>query len=261
MIATTHTVFNVTNTLLFLPFGRIIAKLLMRIGHGDKTKEKPHLTALDIRMLETSAIAVEQSRVEILRMAVGCEKMAQWVREIVASDTPDDKLVRKTFHREEVLDTVQDEIVAFMASLLSGNIPHDVTEEARCQLRMADEYESISDYLTSILKSHLKLGEAGLKLPEEDSEKLLKLHDMVVEYLELIHKGYHQRNPEVITKAHSRGEEITLHIKQLRSQFLAKMSEEKVDPNVVVSYSSQLNSYRRVREHAMNIAEAFAGEK
>src|SRR5690606_21295551 len=78
-IATTHTMFNVTNVLLFLPFTHVFAKLLQRIVPDKPIKEKPHLTSLDIRMLETPVMAVEQSRVEILRMAEGCRKMMDWL--------------------------------------------------------------------------------------------------------------------------------------------------------------------------------------
>ncbi len=260
-IALTHTMFNVTNMLLFLPFVRKCARLLERIIPQKAPKERPHLTSLDVRMLETAAIAIEQSRVEVLRMGIGCNKLAAWLREIVAEEVPDEKTVQKAFHREEVLDTIQDEIVAFMVHLLSGNIPLEVTEEARRQLRMADEYESISDYLVSILKSHLKLQQSALQFPEGDAEKLAQLHGMVEEYLALISDGYQQRQPEVITKAHSRGIAITLRVKELRDEFLAQMSQEKLDPQVIVAYNAQLNAYRRVREHALNVAEAMAGEK
>jgi len=260
-IALTHSVFNITNTLLFLPFARKIARLLELVGRRERVKEKPHLTSLDVRMLETSAIAIEQSRIEVLRMGVACEKMMGWIGEIVGQEIPDHKAVRKTFHREEVLDTVESEIVAFMTHLLSGNVPLEVANEARRQLRMADEYESVSDYLTSILKSHLKLYEAGLRMPEPDQAKLLELHDTVAEYLAMVNRAYEQRQAEVVTKAHSQGTAITHQVKEFRRQFLAKMSEEKLDPQIVLSFNGQLNAYRRVREHVVNIAEALAGVK
>jgi len=260
-IAVTHTLFNVANTVLFIPFVRKIAAILERAIPDRLAEEKPHLTSLDVRLLETSVIAVEQSRIEVLRMALGCGKMMEWLKEVFSQEVPDQKLVDEVFHREEVLDAVQGEVVAFMAQLLSGNVPHDVTETARLQLRMADEYESISDYLASILKSHLKLANAGLRFSEEDHGKLLKLHDMVASYLALISRGYEQRNPDVISKAHSQGSTVTLYAKELRDAFLARMSDEKLDPQIVVGYTAQLNSYRRVREHALNIAEALAGEK
>ena len=57
-IAFTHSGFNIINTLLFLPFAGILARLLIKIV-PDKVAEKPHLTYLNVRMLDTPAIAVE----------------------------------------------------------------------------------------------------------------------------------------------------------------------------------------------------------
>jgi len=54
---------------------------------------------------------------------------------------------------------------------------------------------------------------------------------------------------------------VTHQIKELRHQFLARMSDRKHAPQIVVAYQSQLNFYRRVREHVLNIAEAIGGEK
>ncbi|MEE8450899.1 MAG: Na/Pi cotransporter family protein [Thermoguttaceae bacterium] len=260
-IAMTHTIFNITNTILFIPFVRLFAGFLERVVPERAVKEKPHLTSLDVRMLETAVIAIEQSRVEVLRMAHGCTKLSDWLKELLTQEVPDQKTVQKAFHREEVLDTIQDEIVAFMAHLLAGNVPLDVTEEARRQLRMADEYESVSDYLIVVLKSHLKLQQEGLRFPEADFESMLGLHDLVADYLALINEGFERRQPEVITKAKSQGEAITLRTKELRDHFLVRMSEQKLDPQVIVAYHAQLNAYRRVREHLWNVAEVIAGEK
>ena len=261
VIATTHSCFNIANTLLFLPFVGLFAALLSRIVPEKKHKEKPHLTSLDIRMLETPAMAIEQSRNEILRMADGCNKMMDWLKLIATSDSIDEDLVQRTFHREEVLDTIQDEIVTFLSDMLAGNMPHDVINEARRQLRMADEYESISDYIVSILKSHLRLARNELNIADDQQIQLLKLHDVVADYLRLISQGYSQRQPEVITKAHTLGDRVKNRVSVLRNEFLEKMSDERPEPQVSVAFTGQLNAYRRIRDHALNIAEALAGLK
>ena len=260
-IAATHTGFNVINTIVFLPFVNIIARFLQRVVRDKPHKETPHLTSLDIRMLETPAIAIEQSRVELLRMAEGCSKMMGWLKGLLGQDEPDPQIKKKLFHREEVLDNVQDEIVAFMTNLLSGNVPHAIVAEGRRQLRMADEYESISDYITSILKFHLKLRNQGHKLDERHLQDVMRLHEMVNDYLELVNSGMRERQPEVITKANSMGAEVTHLVKKLRDEHLEALSEERMPPYINLAYTSTLNSYRRVRDHAKNIAEALAGEK
>ena len=260
-IATVHTCFNVANTILFLPFAGILGSLLERFVPQRDRKEKPHLTSLDVRMLETPVFAIDQSRVEILRMADGCDKMMGWLSEMMAQETPDHKLVQKLFHREEVLDTIQDEIVAFLTDMLAANLPHDVIDEGRRQLRMADEYESVSDYITSILKFHLKLGNQGHQFTPVMRKQLDDLHKMVSEYLQMVNAGYKQREPEVITKARSACSEIHHRVRKLRDDHLQRLTDEKVEPNVNVAFTSTLNSYRRVTDHTLNVAESLAGAK
>ena len=260
-IAAVHTGFNVTNCIIFLPLAGVLANFLERVVPDRKVKEEPRLTHLEVRLLESPAIAVEQSRVEVLHMGEECIHMLDWVKQIIASDPPDPKLVQSTFHREEVLDTVQDEIVAFMTNLLSGNAPTDVVNEGRRQLRMADEYESVSDYIATILKSHLKLDNAGLRISDRSRQELDEIHEMVAEYVELIAKGYERRQGDVITMAKTQGEAITLRVKKSRDDFVLRMTEEKIAPHVSVGFNSQLNAYRRIRDHILNVAEAMVGEK
>ena len=261
MIATTHTCFNVANTVLFFPFAGLLGKLLVHIVPQKDHEEQSHLTSLDIRMLETPVIAIEQSRVEVLRMAEGCSKMMRWLAELAPQEVPDQALVQKLFHREEVLDTVQDEVVAFLSDLLASNLPHGVIDEGRRQLRIADEYESISDYITTILKFHLKLRNQGHAFDDEQSNQLQELHDLVQNYLKLVTDGYDQRNPEVITKANTVIDEIKHLASSLRDKHLRALTDKKIEPHVNVAFTSTLNSYVRVSDHTLNVAEALAGVK
>lgn len=260
-IATVHTCFNVVNTIFFFPFAGVLGAFLEKFVPQKDHKEKPHLTSLDIRMLETPVIAIEQSRVEILRMGEGCNKMMVWLADLVKQDVPDQKMVQKLFHREEVLDTIQDEIVVFLSDLLAANLPHEVINKGRNQLRMADELESISDYIASILKFDLKLRNQGQVFTPTMREQLDELHKVVTEYLVLVTEGYEKRTPEVITKAKSMGSEIDHRVRTLRDEHLQRLTEKKVEPHVNVAFTSTLNSYRRVSDHTWNVAESLAGEK
>jgi phosphate:Na+ symporter len=260
-IAAVHTCFNLVNTILFLPFTGILAALLTRMIPQKDHKEKPHLTSLDIRMLETPVIAIEQSRVELLRMADGCTKMMRWLGELKQQEVPDSKKVHKLFHREEVLDTIQDEVVAFLSDMLAANLPHEVIDEGRNQLRIADELESISDYIASILKFHLKLQNQGHAFDQTVQKQIQELHTSVMQYLTLIVEGYTQRQTEIITKANSTKSAIKHLAKKLRNDHFERLGRDKIDPHVNVAFMATLNSYLRVTDHALNVAEAIAGVK
>ena len=82
-IAATHSVFNIVNTLVFLPFAGKIATLLTRVVK-DKPQEIAHLKSLDIRILETPALAINQSRAEVIKMGVICDEMAHILYRILS---------------------------------------------------------------------------------------------------------------------------------------------------------------------------------
>jgi phosphate:Na+ symporter len=262
-IAAAHTGFNVTNTIVFLPLAGIFASFLeWAIPDASTVKEQDHLTNLDIRALESPIVAVEQSRFEVLRMADGCQQMMAWLRQLLTSDTPDDALTRQILEMEEQQDVMQNEIVTFMSNLLVGNVPHDVVDEARRQLRMADEYESVSDCIASVLKANRHLRRRELQFPDDQREELLELHDMVSDYLNLISQYNSQwERADVGSEVIPHGEVITKHAKKLGKRLLARSPEDRIEPHCMVAYNRAVAAYRRIRDHLVNIAESLAGEK
>ena len=260
-IAAVHTGFNVANTLLFIPFTNVLATLLTRWVPDSKFKETPHLTMLDSNFSDTPVIGIEQSRKEVNKMADTLNKMLPRLRDVISDGVADDANVQKIFHKEEVLDIMQKEVTVFVTDLLAGSLTHDLADEGRRILRIADEYESASDYVQNILKLYLRLDQADLKLSQTDRDNLLELHDEVVSYVEMVSIACWQNRGEVVTKAHSQGEGISHQVRRLRNQHLAEVAETRPAPLVTVIFTDMLNAYRRVKDHAMNVAEALAGEK
>ncbi|MGM0577649.1 MAG: Na/Pi cotransporter family protein [Myxococcota bacterium] len=260
-IAAVHTGFNVTNVLLFLPFTGLLASGMRRVFPDRATKEKPHLTSLDYHLIDSPVLAIEESRVELLRMASSVDKMMAWLARLTLDGEHDERLERKTFHREEVLDDIQQEILAFLGSVLGGNAPHSVTEEARDQLRIAEEYESLSDAIITILKAHLKLRRQDLEFSEEQLRQIAALHEKVAEYVHLVRQGLIERDRDTVRRLGSRGPAIKHLAKGLRDEHLAALAETRIDPQISMAYTNVLASYRRVRNHAQNVAEALSGGK
>ena len=260
-IAMTHTLFNIVNTLVFLPFLRPLANLVTRLVPDKEHRETPHLTFLDVRLLESPAMGIAQSHDEIVRMSEFTVKMSTMLRTSLESDDIDDNNTRRVLHREEILDVMQDEVTEFLSHILSGNIPSDIVDAGREQLRMADEYESVSDYYAKILKLNLKRIKNEIKFTTGGRTDLLNLHDLVDEYLQLVSESVSSGRPEVLSKAHIQGEAINVCVKESRRRHLAQVGKESDNPRATLIFTDMLNAYRRVKDHALNIAEVLAGEK
>jgi phosphate:Na+ symporter len=260
-IAAVHTAFNLVNTAILLPAVRPCARLLERLVPETEPRETPHRSRLDVRVVESPIIGIEQSRGEILRMAEGVNQMYEWTRQVLDQDEPDPSLIRRIFHREQSMDTMQQEIADFLTDLLTGSVPHSVTEEGRSQLRIADEYESISDYISTVLKSHLRLRNAGLRLADAERAQITELHGRVGSYLASVTEAVRRSDDRAVEQAYRQGRAITARFKELRSEHLSQLGQTRIDPVQSMSYNTMLTAYRKIKDHALNIAEALAGQK
>ena len=263
-IAATHTGFNVINVTILLPFVGLLAKMLCKIVPDRKKKEVSHLTYIDVRMLETPVFAVEQSQKEVLKMGHTSRQMLNDLEAILCSDIPDRDKADTIFKRENDLDIVQKEIVEFLSHVMMGNISEDVVQMSRKQLRMADEYESVSDYITNILKLSLKMYDTEQKMTDGGLEEILNLHHNVADYLDFINNAVEHDDDlddDFLQQAQRKGAAVTGLMKSCRSTHLSRLAENCATPLKCLIYTDMLNSYRRIKDHALNIAEVLAGEK
>jgi phosphate:Na+ symporter len=127
---------------------------------------------------------------------------------------------------------------------------------------MADEYESISDYLATLLKLELKRRKSNLSYSATATQELLELHDRTKEYVQLVNRGVKENRPENLVKAKTEGDTLTHLIKETRERHLVRLSDgECPNPLASLIYTDSLSSYRKIRNHALNVAQAMAGEK
>ncbi len=258
-IATVHTVFNVANVLLFLPLIGFFARLLERRVSDKPKKEKRYLTNLDFQMYDSPFAAIEQGRAELVKMKQSTRAMLDELKEFLADPTDRQDLSTRVFQREETLDTVQKEITVFLTDALSGQLSHDLTEEAKDQIRICDEYESVSDYITQVLKLRLRIREGELDYSEEQNAELSGLHERVEKYFDLVTGTGDEK--QVLERSEAEGERINDHVRSLRSRHWDRLAHEESTPLVSTTYSDALHSYRKIKEHLLNIAEVRAGEK
>jgi phosphate:Na+ symporter len=194
------------------PLSRFVLFLVPGKGH----EEKAHLTYLDVRMIETPIIAIQQSYDEILRMGKSIQKMFGWLRTCLIDGQNNKSIEKQIFHREQVLDLIQKEVVEFISKLMTGTVPKQVTEEARKQLRLADEYESISDYIVSSLKILLRMKNNKMYLTKQGHNEILSLHDSLTKYLDFIYVAVGEQNSEILSKAITENSAIRHKIKNFR---------------------------------------------
>jgi phosphate:Na+ symporter len=261
-IAVTHTGFKMLNMLVFLPWVGPYTRFLTWLV-PEKPTEKPRLTYLNVRMLDTPAIVIEQSYKELIKMAQMAGDMIRSFRQMLSDQEPDRDIAKDIFRKETDLDVIQKEIVEFIGDMMTGNITHEIMHDASNHLRMADEIESISDYVQGLLKLRLKMRNTGLHFSEGGLSDMIDLHEMVEEYIDRINDGIarEDKSTDYFSEMRTKGLAVTNLMKECRERHLGRVSDGTTSPLMSLIYTDMLTAYRRIKDHAFNIAEVLAGEK
>ncbi len=263
-IATVHSIFNVTNTLLFLPFTEVLAKFLIKIiPEKEELEVVEMVTHLDKRMLETPMMIIVQTKKEVLNIGEINKKMFEKLQISVEKEYGcEHKNLNRIFNWEDKIDLMQKEISEILAELFSPENSHDLGLDIQKYIKLSDEYESMSDYIMKIAKLYLKLKNENIKLSENEKKNMFDLQKEVVEYLDFINKAVENESTGIFDEAVEKYKNITKKFKKIRRENFEEVSsgKGKVNPLLVTGYTDILNSYRKIGTHILNSVETLCGE-
>ena len=136
-------------------------------------------------------------------------------------------------------------------------MPKGDIRQVQRQTRVVQELEKVSDYLVSILKSFLKLGDSELQSPEILNKIFSENEKNVVDALKWLGDAFKNGpSPSLKEEMYKRRARYVAAAKAERDQYVNLMYSESFDPNVIVAIDAQLTFWRRIYEHLVNIAEA-----
>ncbi|MBN1560907.1 Na/Pi cotransporter family protein [candidate division KSB1 bacterium] len=257
-IAVAHSGFNILLVSVFIWFIKPLTTFLVTLVR-EKNLPQSRQLFLDVRTFEVPFIAVQQSFEGVAKMAQSVGEMNEWLENALTK--PNDEIDQKLMRKEVELDVMQKDIVEYIGALMAHTLSHEDTIELRKQLRLADEYESISDYLIVLLKLRNKIRKNGLKFSDQDKTHLSELHNFVSAYIGSISEAMENKDRAILKKAMSDGKIVNQKIKQYRTDHLNRLGTRHGSPLLSLFYTDMLSAYRRIKDHAFNIAEVVAGEK
>ena len=253
-IATAHTMFNVLNVFLFIPFtGPLSAFLTKIVKDSGKSDEK--VTKLDKLMVGTPSLIVGQTKVEVLAMAQNIKEMMFALEETYAkNEMISDAKLSRLQKMEDNLDLYQKEITDVNFLILNKDLTDSMREETRKNLEVCDEYETISDYLMRIGKSIRKIQDHDIQINDKARKTLFDLNENIEILFREINMAFETK--ERFIKSIKKANEITEKFRQARSFHLENVKEGS-SAVFSTSYMDILNHYRRIRDHIFNIIEVF----
>ncbi|MCP4132155.1 MAG: Na/Pi cotransporter family protein [bacterium] len=261
-MAAFHTVFNIANMLIFLPFVKFLAATAERIvpDRGKTDEDAFHLKFISTSLLATPSMNINQARLEIKRMMGITSEMFEMVMNVF--DKPEAKLgdvVEKIQVMENHTDLLEKEISNFLVKVVQDNISEEQSHEVSLMLQRVNELESIADQCESLLKLMRRKYDEKIEFTESAAQQIDEIAGKVSEFLILISRNITSSSTNIIVQAETIENRINELRKEMRKNHITRLNEGTCDVPTGLIFIDMLTSFEKIGDHAFNIAEGISG--
>ena len=257
-IAVIHSLFNIGATLLLLPFARGLEKLALLTIREDETETTDELANLDVRFLDTPALALEQCRRSASGMALLTEEniMAslQALREYRQED------VEHVKAREKRIDRYEDKLTEYLHSIAGRSLLEEDTQKLNNLLYCIRDFERIGDHACNIVEQAEKMHSKKIELPKKTAEELGYYISEVNRIVHTTVAFFVNEDAGAARDVEQMEELIDDMNKQMKKRNMKRMKKEKYSPEAGIFVNDLSTNFERIADHCENIAICFSGE-
>ena len=267
-IANMHTIFNITTTILLLPFGNYLAKLATKIL-PDLPEEKSDVMHLEfIRPIpienrgETkiglSAIAITAIKKELQRMtSMARENVTMSFEAVRDANT---SMLDDIRNREEYIDYLNKEISKYVSrTLVKERNPKD-SQYMSALFKVCGNLERIGDHAMNIGEYTNMIKEKDITFSREVRGQLAMMQEVCEKALDMIDQieqvGY---SAETLKKIEDLEQQIDDMTEDFRNSQIERMQTGACSEEGCVIYSEMLTDFERIGDHILNIAQEMSG--
>ncbi len=260
-IANMHTIFNITTTLLLLPFGTYLAKLAEKILPDRKQDELTSLSALNEEFRRGSLnLGLTAVHTDILRQEI--DKIINYAREnlnksyeaVLNSDTKAVDSINKT---EERIDILNKEISQYISKILVHNNSGQNVSDVEQYFLITGNAERIGDHAVNIGGYVNTMEEKSIAFSTEAKKEIVKMKEICALACDTALNPQKDKT-EWLARAKELEEEIDNMTDSYREKHLSRMQRGECSEEACILYSELLTDFERVGDHILNIAEANA---
>jgi len=255
-IATGHTLFNLSATILFLPFINVIAKIVTRLTPDKEHKEVQHLVMLGNPVDIMPVTALVQAETEVVKMKSIVDRMFKLTREYLELPKLEAKMLNKIKDYERITDNIQKEVTVFICKLLERSLSEFQSVKAQNIVRIVDEIESVADYLDRLVSDRTRGGDTFVLVGESRTE-FFDFFNMVKEYYDFVVAGLIKPAEFDMSVSSRRSIELHALAVDMRSRHLFRATHGEYQAESALVFSDMVVSLRKVRSHVLNISQAI----
>ncbi|HER9820362.1 TPA: Na/Pi cotransporter family protein [Streptococcus pyogenes] len=253
-IAFSHGSFNITNTILLIPFISLLAMIVTRLIPGEDEVVKYEALYLD-RLLITQApsIALGNAHKELVHLASYAIQAFEASYSYIM--TADDKFGEKVKRYERAVDTIDEELTTYLVDISNealspseNEVLAGILDSSRDLERIGDHSESLGILIEGIISKQIGF---SISARQELTEMYQLTHCLTLDAIRAIVDSDTDLAQTIVT----RHKEIEEKERRLRKTHIKRLNCGECTAQAGINFIDIISHYTRITDHALNLAE------
>ncbi|WP_455526016.1 Na/Pi cotransporter family protein [Peptostreptococcus stomatis] len=255
-IANAHTLFNVVNVIVLLPFSSYLVKLATKLVPytEDEDLENIHTTKfLDERILETPSIALSNTVDEVIRMASRSTRALDSAYDAVKTFSHEKR--EKTFEYEKMINTLQLDITNFLFALSNRNLSDLERIKADVLFHIVNDIERVGDHADNIAEISQFMEDKKVKFTDDATKELDTLFELASKNFYDSITALKTSDFELAATITDREREINILEQNARNSHMLRLRSGTCSVEAGIYFLDIISNLERISDHSINITE------
>ena len=255
-IAVVHTAFNVTATVIILPFSNFLVKLAcMTVKDKENETNAEDSISLDERFFAVPAVAVSHSEQVAVKMFKISNKAVTEAISVIKSFS--NEKVSDIENLETEVDKYEDVLGSYLVKLSNKDMTDSDSRRISRILHTIGDFERISDHAVNIKKAAQEMKEKGISFSSEAKIELNVLEEAIKRILEISENAFEKNDVAEAKKVEPLEQVVNELARTVKSRHVERLKNGICTIELGFILSDLINNYERIADHCSNIAIAI----
>ncbi len=246
-----HVIFNVTTTILLIPFVKQLVKIsCMVIKDKKKSEEVMSLKYVDKRLLSTPPVALMQVKKELDYMLGLVEENISL--SFVSIDTGSSEYNEKITKNEAIIDFTNSELTKFLISL-SANVEQSDERVIGSYFHVINDLERIGDHAENFHEIGIEMKGKDIAFSDTARAGIAAMRSDIMQMFTIAKDAFENLNNEELPVLTELEDGVDVKKDELISSHFDRLAEGNCNLEVSPYYSSLILGLERVADHLVNV--------
>ncbi|MGS6989037.1 Na/Pi cotransporter family protein [Clostridioides difficile] len=254
-IANAHTLFNLTNVIILLPFSKYIVKLANRLIPIKETESEivNNTKYLDERMFSTPSIALGNTVQEVVRM--GHKATNSLEHSISGFLNKSNEDINKAFESEKVVNKLQKDILNYLLKLSKEPLRDDERFRTDLLFNTVNDIERVSDHAENIAELAMSVKEMNISFSDSAIREIYEIYNKTITNFKDALIVLDVKDFELANKVLEVENEVNYLEKTFRNSHMIRLNNGSCTIDAGVLYLDLLTNLERISDHSTNIVK------